>query len=35
MPLTREINCGRMEEQLKQHTSLGDSVKAPVGDEQT
>src|SRR5215469_9091908 len=34
MPLTLEISCGRTEEQLKQHTSLGDSVKGPVGDEQ-
>src|SRR5215469_7497071 len=35
MPLTREISCGRTEEQLKRHTSLSDSVKAPVEDEQT
>jgi len=35
MPLTWEISCGRTEEQLKRHTSLSDSVKALVGDEQT
>src|SRR5215471_5542081 len=31
MPLTREISCGRMEEQLKRHTSLGDSVLSEQG----
>jgi len=35
MPLTREISCGRMEEQFKRHASLSDSVRASVWDEQT